>query len=156
MAYDVVLTAAHCVSTSASPGYVRINGHNRLNWEGEGIPIAKTIKHPNSDVALLVLERPTTENVHLVNLNSDNSYPGLDLTATAMGWGKKETGWSSNVAMEVDLSLISNADCAKCWDPFRSIGNDVLCTFEPGHSTCTGDSGEKKDTFNGLFDLSSI
>ena len=66
---------------------------------------------------LLILERPTTAKVSMVQLNSNVSFPEDGMECVVMGWGDTTqddlTVETSSVLMEVDVNAISNEECAK-------------------------------------------
>jgi hypothetical protein len=99
---------------------------NRNEWRdtnvGEEINAKEFIFHPqwnktstSFDCALLVLERATSEDTKLIGLNSDENFPAPGTTAHLMGWGLTSAGNPSDVALEVDLKVISNDECNTKW-----------------------------------------
>jgi trypsin len=162
VANDMVLTAAHCIQDRIA-AKVQIN---RNEWRdttvGEEINAKEFIFHPQwnkvtlgFDYALIVLERATTEDIKLIELNSDENFPAPGSAARVMGWGKTETGSLSDVALKVDVNVISKAECAAYWDgtPINAgknltIDDFHICTFEQGQGGCQGDSGEIELSFS--------
>ena len=79
IAKDIVLTAAHCQGGKYS---VVINRHDLGKNNGEKINMKKEIPHPkyndkttNYDFNVVILEKPITEDVALVKLNSEKTVP---------------------------------------------------------------------------------
>jgi trypsin len=147
VAKDMVLTAAHCIENRIS-AKVQINRNEWRNSNvGEEIDVKEFIIHPSYvfpdfDIALLVLERATTQDIKLIGLNSDENFPASGTPGQLIGWGETEAGSGSDVALEVDTVVISNAECneKEKWD--GAIKDFQMCTFKKGQSTCQGDSGE--------------
>ena len=120
------------------------------SWEGaiEFRTVVNVTSHPfynkfsNANYfAIHRLNAPPSQ-FELVNLNNDMSYPTSAQTSHVMGWGTMPfRGNTSEVPLEVDLSMIDNDDCATC--NRNSIETDKMCTFDPGHDSCQGDSGER-------------
>lgn len=136
VAKDVVLTAAHCIEPLPTSASVAIMRQDKTSKDGEKIKVKDFIIHPTRnketkefDYALLVLESATTQDIKLIKLNSDENFPAPGTMAHLMGWGrtKLEPGTGSNVAMEVDLKVVSNDVCKEAWkslpppkNPFQS------------------------------------
>jgi secreted trypsin-like serine protease len=121
VAKDMVLTAAHCIQDRIS-GSVAIMRHNQTSNDGEEIDVKEWILHPQwNDVylefnyGLIVLERATTQNIKLIGLNSDENFPAPDSPSRVMGWGITEENKPSDVALEVDVNVISNVQCNWEW-----------------------------------------
>eukprot|EP00970_Alexandrium_tamarense_P003181 scaffold481_cov188-Alexandrium_tamarense.AAC.10 len=119
IAKDVVLTAAHCQGGSYN---VVIGRHDLTTNSGESIPVKKEIPHPkyndrttDSDWNIVILSRPTTENVDLVQINASGNSPSTGQDVTVMGWGDTiaadDAQKLSDVLMAVDVNVISNSDC---------------------------------------------
>jgi secreted trypsin-like serine protease len=147
----MVLTAAHCIENRIS-AKVQINRNEWRNSNvGEEIDVKEFIIHPNfrfprgldHDYALLVLESATTQDIKLIGLNSDENFPAPDSPSRVMGWGRTEENKPSDVALEVGVNVISNAECGAGWagTPVIIAGFHI-CTFEQDKSMCQGDSGE--------------
>ncbi|KAL7475866.1 hypothetical protein ACHAW6_001767 [Cyclotella cf. meneghiniana] len=121
-------------------------------WEGDSIAISKEIVHPGynayttyNDFALIVLDSDVSPDFKPVKLKEGVTYPPADIISRAMGWGHTAEGGSlSDVTLEVDLPIITNDACYQCYnysDVYSEwIGPNVMCTFDPGHDTCQGDS----------------
>jgi trypsin len=161
VAKDMVLTAAHCLTNRIS-AKVQINRNEWTNSNvGEEIDVKEFIIHPQwneattaFDYALLVLERATTQDIKLIKLNSDEIFPAPETMAHLMGWGLTappgEQGQLSNVALEVDLKVVSNDVCREAWKspppelevPSSSIQDFHICIHDPPRAGCKGDSGK--------------
>ncbi|KAL7545847.1 hypothetical protein ACHAWF_009195 [Thalassiosira exigua] len=119
IAPDVVLSAAHCMQEKA--GYKAIVGrHDLKTTEGDVVIVKDEIAHPDydwgttdNDFMILVLERPTTENVNLVEVSS-NVVP-VGQTTTVMGWGDTHPSDDvlerSEVLLETEVFVVSNEEC---------------------------------------------
>ncbi|MCB0223698.1 MAG: trypsin-like serine protease [Anaerolineae bacterium] len=151
-----VLTAAHCVyngSTVYDPSVFDISLGEHYLYSSDGTEQAKTvdqvIPHPSYDantsdydVALLHLSSPAVLNsaVATIALSSVADVEG-DLS-TVTGWGTTSYGGSiSDVLMEVQVPIVSNATCAASYG--GSITDSMLCAgyAEGGKDSCQGDSG---------------
>ncbi|MEZ4318872.1 MAG: serine protease [Myxococcota bacterium] len=148
-----VLTAAHCVDgESASSMQVELGVH-RLSQGGETITVSQVIVHPsyrastnNNDVALLRLSRPATAGqiVPLVDPGSESSVASPGTMATVTGWGAlRSNGSSPDTLMEVDVPILSNAQCDAAYRN-ENITDVMLCAGflgTGGADSCQGDSG---------------
>jgi secreted trypsin-like serine protease len=155
----MVLTAAHCIfpiPTPPSSASVKIMRQDLNSNDGEEIKVIKFIPHPDYDkpdvdYALLVLERATTQDIKLIKLNSDENFPAPGSVAHVMGWGDTN-GYNtterlpSDVALEADVNVVSNAECDSKWGPDR-IEAFHICTFDQDKAACQGDSGEIQDFY---------
>jgi trypsin len=160
VAKDIVLTAAHCIFPRPKSGSVTIMREDLNSTDGEKINAKEFIPHPSYDddstntafdYALIVLERATTQDIKLIKLNSDENFPAPGTIAHLMGWGRTSAGGSgSDVALEVDLKVVSNDVCREAWkspppelnEPPTSIENFHICIHDPPRSGCMGDSGK--------------
>jgi secreted trypsin-like serine protease len=145
-----VLTAAHCVQGVVGHEVV-IGDHNQLTL-GETTTQIFTITnvdvHPdyndinqNYDFAILTLNAK----VNFDNSSRQACLPKPDLTptgeATATGWGTTASGGTiSNVLQKVDVSIVSNSDCASV---YGGITDQMICAGNEGKDSCQGDSGGK-------------
>jgi len=148
-----LLTAAHCVGPRF-PDYDEVSVGS-LRHDGGGNPQARwfkvyeAIRHPSFsssnldfDVALLRLATPipgwstTVQPIRFVSTDA-GSYDGWPATVT--GWGLTSDGGSpSNVLLEVTYPIITNARCSQM---YNGITPRMLCAYEPGKDSCSGDSG---------------
>lgn len=177
IAKDMVLTAAHCVSSDGDEDIeVFIGRHDFGDKDGDVVRCKKSKRHPNYksstdeyDFALLYLSRPTTANVKLVKLNKQGNFPPVGATAYTMGWGdteQKDDKMSFPDELQVvALEVISNEECrnaeGKVGDYSDSyedyIFDDMMCTFTENKDACQDDSGGpliiRGDDSNGAGDM---
>ena len=157
IAKDVVLSAAHCAGGRYK---VVIGRHDLDNFSGDEIQMEYEIPHPNynsrttnNDYNLVFLQRPTTANVNLVNINADASRPRPGDPVTVMGWGDTVAADDiqrlSDVLRDVEVNVISNEECEKSkgyaggWyqDYDGAISSSMLCAKDINEDSCQGDSG---------------
>jgi trypsin len=157
IAPDMVLTAAHC---QGSFNTAVIGRHNLNSNNGESIPIKRETSHAeynattlDSDLMLVLLERPTTMDVPLVKLNADKNRPSAGESVTVMGWGDITADdfsfEASDVLMSVDINAISNQDCNNSsgiaygeeYSYNGLITDNMICAKDEGQDSCIGDSG---------------
>jgi len=158
---DVVLTAAHCVYDNNNAFSVRIGSDNIE--KGELIEARRVVIHPEYtkqtdvyDMALIFLERSYTtsassldNNIPLVRINNQSSFPSAGTTVIAMGWGDtdvdEDTMELPGNLQEVDLEVITNQQCNDAKNGGDSytgwIYDSMLCTYSEGKDACQGDSG---------------
>lgn len=146
-----VLTAGHCVAPGSS-GYTITAGQYRRSVQDAGEQVgraANTFRHPDyraegiayfNDVALIKLEQPfrRTSSVQTIGLGAR---PPAGTQVRAIGWGVSESGSSSDVLREVDVTLQTNNVCSRAYP--RIFNRTMLCAGEKegGKDTCGGDSG---------------
>lgn len=157
IARDVVLTAAHCAGGQYD---VVINRHNLGKSNGETISMSKEVKHDDynnwtteNDFMLVILSRPTNEDVALVNLNSNKGTPSPGDEVFVMGWGDTEAADDvqrlSDTLQDVSVNAISNQDCEDSkgtvggwFDSYNGqIKDSMLCATDFKQDACQGDSG---------------
>jgi len=160
IARDVVLSAAHC----AGGEYDVVIDRPNLNSQNAGQKISMKSERPhpdynyrttNNDYMLVFLDEPVdmSGGMNLVELNSSSNYPNVGQKVTVMGYG--DTNPSDNVSdlssrlMEVEVSVISNADCNDSsgsingfQDSYNGqITSEMICARETNKDACQGDSG---------------
>jgi len=161
-----VVTAAHCVrgTGGATPDAVTvILGQDRIPWGSgtvdetdfppESRYAATATAHesfdpatrPDHDVAVLHLDRVATlEQLRFPRPGDTASWsPGV--TATTIGWGVTESGAPSEALLEVQLPVVSDADCTAAWSSegadFISAPRMLCAAGDQGRDSCVGDSG---------------
>ncbi|TRY95445.1 hypothetical protein DNTS_032473 [Danionella cerebrum] len=152
-----VLTAAHCLETSAKFS-VRLGDYDRYKTEGSEItlPVKRAITHPDynpitvdNDIALLRLAAPATFTTYILPA----CLPSTDLaermlhrngTVTVVtGWGKnnKTSHRFSSTLNFIEIPIIDNKECSK--HMMNNITSNMLCGGIVGQvkDACEGDSG---------------
>ncbi|XP_048236587.1 chymotrypsin-like serine proteinase [Haliotis rufescens] len=139
------LTAAHCLSNSASSyrlgfGILRMNDNDGTEQYSS---VTSYTNHPDyngnaggypNDIAVLRLSTSMDTNssaVSTVNLASgSNDYAGQ--TCTISGWGRLSGGGSTpNVLQKVDMTVLTNTDCSNRWS---SISGATVNSLNHGDS----------------------
>ena len=143
IAYDMVLSAAHC---SAGSGYnVVIGRHSHDDWDGDTVQVDEEFVHPwynfqtnNYDVMVVKLDRATTAPVVPVKLNADDDVPSTGADVTVVGWGTTSSGGStSDELREVEVTVVSNSACQNRYGT-SLIKDAMLCAADPGQDSCQG------------------
>jgi secreted trypsin-like serine protease len=151
---DAVLLGAHDLSIADDVFALgQLPGHELHRIES----MSQKIVHPEyselnlrADMALLVLNKPSTKTP--VRINTSDDLPVVGEKVTAMGWGVDYDGWLvktvSEVPREVNLSTMSALQCrAKYFGTnyYSFVKEDVmLCAkdLDDGDGdACQGDSG---------------
>lgn len=136
-----ILTAKHCLKVTPNP-LVMIGGLD-LNNTTEFImrKIAKSVEHPDLDVALIQLEQPVTDRTPIKVNNNPNINPGLN--TEAIGWGRlSENGSLTSILQEVVLPVVGNDKCSSLYSDKFQPNNHMCAGFEQGQKdACQGDSG---------------
>jgi len=147
-----VLTAAHCAQNAKSFD-LRFGAIQRTGSEDGVVTMSssnyKVHENYNSlfitnDIAVIELPQSLsfTDNIQAVALPSDGSMVGVGEKLTVSGWGLTSDGGSvSPVLNFVELTTISDADCADVYGSVTISGGVVCCRGDPEESTCSGDSG---------------
>ena len=155
IAKDVVLTAAHCM---LAPGVftpsVVLGRHDLNDSNGEVFAVRDQVSHPDYDemrmdndfMLIFLAGASTADDVVTVKLNSNPSVPDVGRDVTVMGWGDTNINViiseSSDVLMNIDVSIISNEECDANELFTGSITDSMLCAkVANGQSVCYGDSG---------------
>ncbi|MEI6412704.1 MAG: serine protease [Pseudomonadota bacterium] len=156
-----ILTAAHCVTDDngrlelASQHQVAVGIYRESSVNSSNrIGVKRIVTHPGwnldsleYDIALLELQQAVDSAPVL--LNEGGSLPVL---STTMGWGLTQDGGNSSDRLrQVDLPLVSNAQCQAVYDSFSEsvygsreiIGSAQICAgyLQGGKDSCQGDSG---------------
>ncbi|ETN17734.1 hypothetical protein PPTG_05468 [Phytophthora nicotianae INRA-310] len=147
IASQYVVTAAHCVKTDENTIYASIgSAFGSGSGDGEQVKVIEGYRHPMYnksehlyDVGVLKLEKEvSTDPIDLCA--GDGSDNEVGSVATVRGWGLTENGSQSLVLEEVNVKIISNAECNKEYSD--RITEGMLCAGEgDGKDTCNGDSG---------------
>jgi len=153
-----VLTAAHCMDGA---GFVEVvmGAHNIRENEDTQVTMTSTdfTVHENygpflihNDIAVIHLPSPVTfdANIQAVALPTAANNPAVGDIVTPTGWGKKSDNalGTTDILREVDVTIMSNADCDKI---YGNIDDRQGCIDSTGgKGTCNGDSGGPLN-FNG-------
>lgn len=152
IAPDVVLTAAHCVSGARPADIDVFAGQHDLRQSGEIIRAASIVVHPSysprrstADVAVIHLATPSTQGTvgRLIGAGQTGLWQPGDM-AWVTGWGAtSEGGNGSNVLLEAEVPIVSDADCAAAYGSDLVPQHHLCAGFlgEGGVDTCQGDSG---------------
>merc|ERR1712212_717043 len=127
-----VLTAAHCMDGA---GFVNVvmGAHNIRQNEDSQVSMMSTdfFTHENWNSFLLSNDLALIKLPNAVEMNEYISTVQLPPSDSASG--------TSDVLRQVDVPIMSNADCAAV---FAIIGDGVICIDTTGgKSSCNGDSG---------------
>ncbi|KAL5285029.1 TMPRSS6.2 family protein [Megaselia abdita] len=150
-----VLTAAHCIHGMRWQNiHVRMNQYDR---NSQGGAITKSLLSANvhsgyntntleNDIAVLKLSEPVKINgdIRPACLPPSETFNVDYKTATVAGWGlTQEQGSTSNILREVDVPVITNAQCRQT--KYKTmIKESMLCAGNVqtgGKDACQGDSG---------------
>eukprot|EP00594_Rhizosolenia_setigera_P016861 CAMPEP_0178975756 /NCGR_PEP_ID=MMETSP0789-20121207/23388_1 /TAXON_ID=3005 /ORGANISM="Rhizosolenia setigera, Strain CCMP 1694" /LENGTH=295 /DNA_ID=CAMNT_0020664635 /DNA_START=246 /DNA_END=1134 /DNA_ORIENTATION=+ len=144
-----VLSAAHCVDNPGDVASVQIGRIDLTDSSEtyEDIVVLEEILHPDwnsdteeNDIMLLKLATDSMAQVVTYDTGSADTSAGIDVTV--MGWGKTtEGGSSSDKLLEVELDIVSNADCGAEDAHDGEITDVMLCAARDGKDSCQGDSG---------------
>ncbi|XP_067300147.1 granzyme B-like [Pseudorasbora parva] len=157
---DYVLTAAHCLNSSAFSGQdnfeIVLGAHNIKQDEKsqQRIKVIKYIRHPmfqrnkeknySYDIMLLKLKTKAKLNkfVKVMPLLKKNETTPANGKCSIAGWGyKKPKADPSNVMLEVPLKLQDNSKCKEMWQQYFN-SERMICSVSDGkHAFCQGDSG---------------
>lgn len=150
---DTVLTAAHCVQGTRAADLDVLAGSHTLAPGGGGlrVPVRKVRIHPGfeartfvNDVAILQLGTNLPFEVIPTIQPGQGPLATPGTMATVTGWGAtNENGFRSVTLREVDVPILSNAQCAsKYGSDYRAV--PMLCAGDlndGGEDACQGDSG---------------
>jgi len=158
-----VLTAAHCISPTTKSitvgfpnGEISLDNATKIETSNIDVHPYYQPKSINHDFAVLTLSSPilfTDSTMPICLPDSNDDYAGV--VATGTGWGLTqrpipgERGDLSPILMAVNLTTMSNEQCQAGLQMTNMppsfvagvITPDMLCAYEPGKTTCKGDSG---------------
>jgi trypsin len=143
VAYDIVITAAHCVD---SVNVAKIGLYYLNNPTGsETISICQKVKQPNGDdIGLLKLCQVSAlaqqGTVRTIKLNANPSVPSVGQVLTVTGWGDTTEGGNiSNTLQKVDVNYVSQDTCVAVY----GVNSAEMCAGVTGggKDSCQGDSG---------------
>ncbi|KAG7379734.1 hypothetical protein PHYPSEUDO_008228 [Phytophthora pseudosyringae] len=147
IASQYVVTAAHCVKTDEGTIYASIgSAFGSGSGDGQQIKVIEGFRHPMYnksehlyDVGVLKLEQEvSTDTINLCAADGSDNEVGT--VATVRGWGLTENGSQSLVLEEVNVEIVSNAECNKEYSD--RITEGMMCAGQgDGRDTCNGDSG---------------
>nr|P35003.1 RecName: Full=Chymotrypsin-like serine proteinase; Flags: Precursor [Haliotis rufescens]CAA50572.1 unnamed protein product [Haliotis rufescens] len=150
------LTAAHCLSNSASSyrlgfGMLRMNN---VDGTEQYSSVTSYTNHPNyngnaagypNDIAVLRLTSS-------MDTSSSAVGPSVWLLVERLcrtnmydqRMGKTQWRWQHpNNLQKVDMTVLTNSDCSSRWSGISgaTVNSGHICIFESGRSACSGDSG---------------
>lgn len=156
----LVLTAAHCVlerGATVRPGMIRgVVGRTDLNAaDGVTFGVRRIAVHPDYqrnrefdggpyDAAVLEVDVDLPAPAIPLATTAEAAYYAPGVVARVAGWGLTAQGGSaSDVLLQVDLPIVSDADCARLDEIPQSEAEKMICAGRPegGIDTCQGDSG---------------
>lgn len=156
----LVLTAAHCVleqGATIRPGMVAgVVGRTDLaTAEGTPFRVTRIGVHPDYDrtrdfdggpydAAVLEVDRDLPAPAIPLATTAEAAYYAPGVVARVAGWGlTAQGGKASDVLLQVDLPIVSDADCARLDEIPESEAAKMLCAgrTEGGIDSCQGDSG---------------
>ena len=177
---DVVLTAASCINRF-SPNELSVKlGEWKLGYEleyEEPLPFeiiqVRTIKyHPgyvqglsSNDTAVLLLERPTTFNLHINTLCLPDDYQVQETSQCIVtGWGKSilQAHYSGAIMHMVDVDLLSHDVCQNRVlgaESHINIAHNVICgKAHNDNNMCQADIGSPLACYdgNGAYHIAGI
>jgi trypsin len=140
VAWDYVLTAAHCYSDALS-----------VVIDQQRYQIEQVIRHPDfnpsnyeNDIMLLKLQGPVkaTPGLDYLRLNFDGNKPDEGDELVAIGLGATGDSAFSTDLQEVTVDAIDPLDCSERYREIRNVNKDLmLCAARAGKDACHGDSG---------------
>lgn len=152
----MVVTAAHCVYTVkedrvvVSMGRYDLDNYHEQGAEGRDIvraithPDFSTLVEPDSDIALLILQRPVIFNeiIRPICLWESTESEVTVESGSVAGWGTDELGNSvTRYPHVVEAKIASDAECASKWSTAKSIKRTLCAGNLDGSGPCLGDSG---------------
>ncbi|MEO1483089.1 MAG: serine protease [Myxococcota bacterium] len=143
-----VLTAAHCVENTRGDYLVAFGKADRSQYtfadtvSVESVTIAPGYRFgqvsPNDIALLRVSGQPNATRSVMASSSTDAS---IGETVLISGFGRTESGSSSNVLLSADTNVISTTECRR-W--FPSVDSTQICILDDAgvqQNACNGDSG---------------
>jgi trypsin len=152
IAPDIVLSAAHCVTSKlqyAQLGkYHKHANHNRPHTV-ETIKIAEKVLHPQwktetfaFDLVLIKLESKTQRKNNILKIQTQDDITDGE-PVQVMGWGKTRSGGRmSTLLRHVSVNVMSNEKCMSNLYGYGNVIKDMMmCANNGPADACQGDSG---------------
>jgi len=146
-----VLTAAHCVG---SDNDFEVGIISNTSGGGSSVidyPYKTKISHPNyssntddNDIALYELKQDVSEDLQYIRLEQDPvSMAGTPLTVIGFGDTNPSDAIESisNHLMQATVDYVPSTQCREAFNSAEAITPGMLCAFEEGTDSCSGDSG---------------
>ena len=156
IAPQFVLTAAHCMGVLDRVFvnlYDRTDANNPTDVEVIEFGAGDYVIHPDynaatneNDIALIRLphEVKNADDIQYPQLNKESDEPEDGDPLLVMGWGRTESGYSSNVLLEAELNYVTNEQCSSDYAALfgdNIITDSMLCATGDEEGGCQGDSG---------------
>ena len=164
MAPDWILTAAHCLvgedGSVANPSDVFVVvGHdliaiNNSVQQGDTTSVrqaTQVVPHPQystlilgrNDIGLIQLDQPfPITPIKILTPAEEAQYAPSGTTAVAVGWGQTENGEQPTILQQVNVPLLSLAECRRRLRPFGLGQPDgTFCAGTAAEGARSGDSG---------------
>ncbi|XP_063834120.1 vitellin-degrading protease-like [Ostrinia nubilalis] len=150
VAKDVVITAAHCLSTTNPLDYTVRVGSSYSGSGGQVLRVAKVLGHPdynsNNDIAIVWLSKPVTfsDKVAAIPMKDSNEEVPDGAMTQVTGYGATDP-WFKNYNVKLRRVMVPKVNhdvCQKAYAPAK-ITPQMLCAGFPegGKDACQGDSG---------------
>jgi elastase-2 len=160
VAPDVILTAAHCVSTNVDRYRFLVGAHDRVTQiDGEPTYVyARNITlHPEwdntpenafpNDIAVILLNQtvPDSEFIVPIALPEEDRTPDdwVDRDCVISGWGRTSgEGSLPNILRYAEIPVMRQAACRVMWSPYP-VNEGHVCVYSDldDKGACGGDSG---------------
>jgi len=145
-----VLTAAHCVG-SDNDFEVGIISNTGGSSSVTDYPYKTKISHPSynsnnvdNDIALYELEQDVSEDLQYIRLEQ-NPVSSAGTPLTVIGFGDTNPSDAieaiSDHLMQATVDYVPNTQCREAYNGAEAITPGMLCAFEEGTDSCSGDSG---------------
>jgi len=151
VAPDVVVTAAHCVSTLYDDLEVGIALKSNRNPSPDQLRKVRAVQvHPeyesvDADIALLFLEPLADDATRLKTLaiNTETAWPAPSSNVRVIGHGNITSyGWlDAAMLQEVDVPVVDNESCKGAYPDITDAKICAGLMIDGGKDSCQGDSG---------------